>query len=775
MDFRYALRQLKRHPRFTAAAVLTLALGIGATTAVYAVVDAVYLKPLSFDHPERIVTIRVRTPKRGSWGVGAGTMMAVKQLPAVEHVAATLGSEHTLTGGALPEAVRGEAVTAEYFAVFGVPAAIGRTFAPEDESGVAPVVISDSLWRRAFGGELDVIGRAVHLSGEVHTIVGVMPRSFPSLEGSEFWTLLPVRSGDLSQMGRGPFDAVARLKHGDIAAARRQAASLSGSLGRIDGEPAEVTLAPLAEAWRSVSPSTWLTLLGAVSLVLLIACANVASLLLARGRARATELTVRRALGATRIRLMRQLLTESLVLAALAAGVGVALAWMLIRALFAVALPEVTRLADTTIDWRVIAFAGTTAGMSALLCGMIPAVTAVWRPGRLVETGRSATRQGRRLSQVLVGLEIALTLALLIGAAMMMARLAALVNIEVGFDPADVHVATLRPAGIGYANTSRFYDDALAELRNGGLEAAAISRMPLHRLIPSPVEIETDAGAVMAPRKRIVSAGALGLLGVPIVRGRDIGTMDSAGGERVALINSALSKQLSLAGEPLGSTVTLRTDGKSQRVRIIGIVTDFRDSYFRTPRPEIYVSASQFPSFSMHLVVRSEAPAHQVEAMLRRAVQQVDPRQAVSEVTTAEALRAAQTAYSRFMTMLVSVFGGLAVLLAISGVGSVVAASISERTREIGIRMSLGAARRHLTVLLVRDVAPAVVVGAMLGLVASRNLSHLLQSLMTGVRTFDPLIYGLTTFMLFVVAGIAVWLPLRAAYQIDPAVVLRTE
>jgi putative ABC transport system permease protein len=771
MDFRYALRQLKRHPRFSAAAVLTLALGIGATAAVYAVVDAVYLKPLSFHHPERIVTIRVRTPNGGNWGLGAGTMMAAKQLPMIEHVAAAVGSEQTLTGGALPEAVRGEAVTAEYFAVFGVPAAIGRTLSPRDEFGAAPVVISDSLWRRAFGGESDVIGRPVHLSGAIHTIIGVMPRGFPSLEGSEFWTLLPLRSGDLGEMGRGPFDALARLKNDDIAAARLHAASLSGSLGRIDGAPAELMLAPLADAWRSVSPSTLITLLGAAALVLLIACANVASLLLARGRARGTELTVRTALGATRSRLMRQLLTESLVLAALAAGVGVALAWVLIRALFATALPEVVRLSDTTIDWRVLVFAICVSGISVMLFGMMPAAAAA----RIAQMGRTATRHGRRASQLLIGIQVAVTLALLIGAAMMMARLHALLDIDVGFDPAGVYVATLRPAGIGYPDASRFYEHILTELRNEGLTAAMISRMPLHRLIPSPVEIETATGAVMAPRRRIASAGALSLLGVPVVRGRDIGAADSAGAERVALINATLSEQLSRTGDPLGSVITLRADGKPQQVRIVGVVQDFRDSYFRATRPEIYVSASQFPSFSMHLVIRSETPAHQVEATLRRAVQHVDPRQAVSEVATAEALAATQTAYSRFMTTLVSLFGGLGILLAVSGVGSVVAASISERMREIAIRMSLGAARRHLALLLVRDVASAVLVGTIVGLAATYNFSHLLRSLMTGVRAFDPLIYAVAMLMLFCVEGFAAWLPVRAVYRVDPAVVLRSE
>ena len=775
LDLRYAIRQMRRNPRFTVVAVLTLALGIGATAAVYAVVDAVYLKPLPYDDPERIVTIRVRTESGGSSGVAAGTMMAVKELPAVEHVAAAVGSDHTLTGGELPQAVRGEAVTADYFGVFGVRAALGRTFSPQDESGAAPVVISDSLWRRAFGGELNVVGRIVHLSGDIHTVVGVMPHDFPSLEGSELWILLPLRSGDLSQTGRGPFDAVARLRNDDIAAARLQAASVSASLAPINGEPAEVVLAPVAEAWRSVSPSTLFTLLGAVSLVLLIACANVASLLISRGRTRATELMVRTALGATRARLLRQLLTESFVLAAIAAGAGIALAWALIRALFATALPDVARLADTTIDWRVIAFAIGAAALSVFLFGMMPAVTAVWRPRRIAEAGRLSTRQGWRLSQIVIGAEVALTLALLIGSAMMMARLQALLNIDVGFDSRDVHVAALRPADIGYANTSRFYERVVAELRHAGLDAAAISRMPIHRLIPSPVEIQTDAGAARTARMRIVSAGALSLLRVPIVRGRDISAPDSAGAEPVAVINTRLAEQLAAAGDPLGSVISLRVDGKPQQVRVVGIVQEFRDSYFRPTRPEVYVSAAQFPSFRMHVIVRSSQPAHQVEAAFRQAVQRVDPRQAVSDVTTAATLAVAHTAYSRFMTTLVSLFGGLAILLAVSGIGSVVAASISERTREIGIRVSLGAARRHLTSLLVRDVAPAIIIGAAVGLLAAYNFSHLLRSLMSGVKAFDPMVYGATMVMLLAVAGFAAWLPLRAAYRIDPAIVLRSE
>jgi putative ABC transport system permease protein len=466
MDLRYAARHLVRHPRFAIAAIATLALGIGATSAVYAVVDAVYLKPPPYSDPDRIVSIRVRVPGQGSWGIAAGTMTAVAQLPVVQQAAVAITSEHTLSGGDRPLLVSGEAVSGEFFAVLGVQAALGRTLSSHDDPDTSPIVLGHALWRRSFGANPAVLGRSIALDGTAHTVVGVMPPSFRTLEEADYWTLLPLRPGDLAQSGRGPFDGYARLRTDDHRAARSQAAAVSAQLAAIDGHPAEVELAPIADAWPSVSRTTLMTLLGAVSLVLLIACANVANLLLARGQARRPELAVRAALGATRGRLVRQLLVEALVLAGAAAAAGLALAWVLLRVLFTIAVPDVARISEAAVDWRTAAFTAAVAAASVVLFGMAPAVTTAWRGRPALTPQRTvSSRGGRRLSQLLIGLEVALTLALLAAGVTMLGRLHALLSIETGFNTDDLHVVTLRPSGSPYPDTAAFYTRVVTSLQ----------------------------------------------------------------------------------------------------------------------------------------------------------------------------------------------------------------------------------------------------------------------------------------------------------------------
>jgi predicted permease len=706
-------------------------------------------------------------------------MVAVSQLPAVQYAAVAMTIEAALTGGDTAQYVRGEAVSADYFAVFGLRPVLGRTLAAGDRPGDAAVVLADSLWRKSFGAAPDVIGRTVHLNGVIHTIVGVMPPTFLSLDNSQFWKLLDLRPGELTQSGRGPYYAVARLATADIEVARRQAQGLSQGLLPIDGEAVEVSLTPLADAWVSVPPSTLLTLLGAVSFVLLIACGNVANLLLVRGRRRSTELMIRAALGATQLRLLRHLFTECFVLAVLAAGAGTGLAWLLIRLMLATARPEVARLGDVTVDWRVTVFAIAAAGVSILVFGIGPAIMTVSRPGILANSGRSATpRRGRHASQILIGIEVALTLALLTGSGLVLTRLHALLSVEVGFETRHLHVATLRPTTIDYRARSPFYAAVAAALERDGHEVAVISSMPLGSSIAGPVEVRTGGpdSAPLSARMRVTSAGALTLLKVPILRGRDIAPDDRAGQEEVAVVNAMMAAQLSPTGDPVGSMVTVRTfDRQTRRVRIIGVCADFRDSYFRPARPEIYGSLAQFPSSLAYLLVRGPGPTASVEAAIGQAVEQVDPRQAPAEVVTAGSLGVVQTAYSRFIAMLVSVFAAFALLLAVSGIVSVVGASIAERTRELGLRISLGAAPRQLAVLLLRDIVPAVVLGAIVGLVAAYNLSHLVRVVLTGSSPFDPAAYAAAAVLMIVVAGAAAWYPLRSAYRIDPAVVLRAD
>jgi putative ABC transport system permease protein len=772
-DVRYATRLLRRSPGFAAAAIGTLAVGLGATAAMFAVLDAVLLRPLPYAEPDRVVELRFGNQTGGVWGVGAGAIAAVRDLPAVEHAAGIISTERALLAPDVSLLVMGDAATEEFFQVFGVPAAIGRTFSPVDREAGAVVVLSDRLWRRAFSSRPDVVGEHVSMNGVPHLVLGVMPPDFRTDLGLrddvDFWVLYRISSAEAADFGHGSYRAVVRLRTADHAIARAQLAGLDLPPARTDtGEPLTLRLIPPLDVMSTFYGRILWSLLGAVALVLLLACGNVANLLLARGRQRAPELVIRGAIGASRGRIARQLLVECAVLAAAAAAAGAAVAWLLIAAvpLLPVDTMNIARMDQVAASGRVYGFLLVLTAATVLVFGLFPAIAAA-RPGSAGV--RSVTRRRGRASQALIALEVAATVALLVGSGAVAVRVAALMSTEVGFDLDGLQMASLRPMGPEYqdAGLTRLYQDVLDRLRErSGIEAVVIDRPPLDFwraepvgvLPPKPGEEEVRAGL------RVMSAGALTFLGADLIAGRDFRTSDGPGAPPAGIVNASLAARLVPAGaSPVGATVTLIWRDERRVLQIVGVVNDLRDSVYRPAGPEIFLSAPQFPPRRASFVLRSQRPAEQTAAALREALRDVDPRQAVSDVASFGGRIRLYTALSRFVGILLIAFAALAVLLAATGVLAVVGGAVASRTREIGIRVALGARRRHVVAALSHEFVPALAAGACGGFAAAYALSNVIRALVPGIAAFHPAAYAAALGGVGLVAVIGAWWPIRRA------------
>jgi putative ABC transport system permease protein len=786
-DARHALRLLRGSPGITLTAVMTLAVGIGATTGVYSIYNAVLLKPLPFDHPERIVAIWVRRTTGGVYGISGGTLTAVSSLPAVDRAAVTIGTEQTLLAGGDPEVLGGALVTGEFFAVFGVSAALGRSLDVSDAAAEgSPVVLSYRLWQRRFGGDPGVIGRALRLGDAIHTMVGVMPQSFRYPDDADYWAPYVLSASELARFGTGPFTGVARLRTSDIAAASTQAMVLGAPTpaGR-DGE-SKVMFVPLIESMAGLYRSNLALLLGAVSMVLLISCLNVANLLLAQGTARQQELAIRGAIGATRRQLLRQLVAESVVLATGGAAAGLALAQLIVTSLPSLGTLDIPRLDEASLDWRVLTFAVAAASGSVCIFGIAPPWLSIRRVAPALGAGRTvAGPRKRTASHVLVALQVAATLALLVGSALALTSLYRQHKVDFGFDTRDLTVTTIRPSsatlkrlgGIG------FHERILEGLRGDPeFEAvAAMSHVPLERQLALAASVTTDEGLVVpegrsGSRLRVLSPGAFQTLGVPIVRGRDFSRTDREGAPLVTIVNETLARKLWGTREPLGESILVESRGAKRFYLVVGVARDFRPSIRRAPQPEAYLASTQEVS-RLKFVVRSKLPADTVAARVRGLILSEDPEAPIAGISTVSGLIWDGTAYTRFHAALVTIFGVFAALLASSGILAVVMYTVARRTREIGVRIAIGATPHQVVMLLVREMTPPLVFGLAGGLLAIYNLAYLLQrqGVLFEVGQFAPGLYAAVTVVLAVLALLAAWLPARHAGRVEPMVALRSE
>jgi len=796
-DLRYGARMLLRNPGFTLIAVLTLALGIGANSAVFSVVNSILLRPLPYRDSDRLVTIGHSYSKLNMIGpVSAPAFFDYRDQSAVfESAALFSGTNRNLTGQGEPERLSGQRVSASYFPTLGVQAILGRTFSPEeDQQGHHRVVaLSYGLWQRRFGSDPAVLGRTLTLDGESYTVVGVMPAS---LYGeTEIWVPVALTPEEAALRQWNHLSMVARLKPGvSLQQAQTAMNTLADRLRQqypqiYSGGSWGIAVKSLFEESVGEIRRALLVLLVAVSFVLLIACANLTNLLLARSATRRKEVAIRAALGAGRLRLVRQLLTESLLLALLGGGFGLLLSLFGVDLLVALNHGNIPRWQEIGVDGRVLTFTLAVSLMTSALFGLAPALQSskIELTAALKEGGRSSVSGFRSfgLRNLLVVSEVALALVLLVGAGLLLRSFARLLEVNLGFQPQNLLTmqVSLPTSKYGTPEQRRaFYEQALGQIRAlpGVVSAGAVSNLPLSGAMTSSgftIEGHQTMQRELYPADpRSASSEYLQTMSIPLLRGRYFTERDRAGAPEVVIIDEVLARRYFPNEDPLGKRLAVEGPGWREIVGIVGQIkykgldVDYQG--------QLYFPHAQDPwrgMYRMNLVVRTTAEPMSLVSAVRGAIQRVDKDQPVYRVMAMEQLVADSVAQRRFSMFLLGLFAALALLLAAVGLYGVLAYSVTERTHEIGVRMALGAQRRDVLKLVVGHGLMLALTGVAIGLVASFVLTRLMKNLLFGVRATDPLTFATIALLLTVVALVACYLPARRATKVDPLVALRCE
>jgi putative ABC transport system permease protein len=801
-DIRYGLRMLAKNPGFTVVAVVTLALGIGANTAVFSVVNTVLLRPLPYKEADRLVTVWGKNLEKGyDFDLVSPPDFADwrAQNRVFEEMAASDDAMYTLTGTGEPTSITAYKFSAGFFHVLGVPPIIGRTFLPEEEQPGKNrvVVLSYRLWQSRFGGDRGVIEKMVRLNGEPYTVIGIMPPSFEYPQDTELWTPLRVEPNLANNRGVRFLRVLARLKPGvRIKEAEAEMNTIASRLEREypDTNKGEgVYLKTLRDMKVGDIRPALLVLLGAVSFVLLIACANVANLLLARATARQREIAIRGALGASRVRMVRQFLTESVLLAVLGGGLGLLLASWGVGGLVAMFPPTISNLniprVDTIpIDDKVLGFALCASLLTGVIFGLAPAFEACrLNPNEsLKEAGRSlaSSAQGRRFRSALVVSEVALSLILLSAAGLLMKSFLHLLQGDLGFD--SNHVLTLRVWLPQYKYKTdpqqrAFSSQVVEKIRSlpGVQSVGAVTFLPLSgwwgqrgfTIEGRPVSPQNPQPAVVWSS---VTTDYFRTLGIPLVKGRFFSGRDIDEAPGVAIISKGLARQFWPTEDPIGKRITL--EGQRSPREIVGVVGDVRQfGLVSEPRPEIYIPFDQATTPLICFAVRTASDPINLANAVRHEVWAVDKDQAVSHVMTMEQLAAESLAPQRISLLLIAIFAALALILAAVGLYGVLAYSVTQRTHEVGIRMALGAGAGDVLKLVVGQGLILTLLGVAIGLAASFGLTRFLSSLLYGVRPTDPATFAGVSLLLTGVALAASYIPARRATKVDPMVALRYE
>jgi len=801
-DLRYAVRTLVERPGFTVVAVLTIALGVGGTTAMFGVVDAVLLRPLPYAEPDRLVMLWTRTPggpqAAASWPEFVDWR---EQSHSFADMAVWRGQSVSLTGGAEPERVVGAFVSDRFFPLLGARPALGRTFTAEetDPATARPVaVLGHGLWQRRFGSDPGILGRSLVLNGQSHTVVGVLGPDFDGGNApAHGWFMgcdvfLPISYfPNKKGLARGETEilVLGRLRPGvDASQAGTDMAVVARRLEQAYPDTHAgrgVEIVPLHEQIVGSFKPALLVLLGAVGLVLLIACANVANLLLARASRRRRELAVRAALGAGRTRLLRQLLTESAVLALLGGALGLLVGHWGLALLLSLA-PAGVLPGSLTLDGRVMAFALVLTAATGVCFGLVPALQAS-RPdldGVLKEAGRGGSGSaGHRFRDVLVVAEVTLSLVLLVGAGLLLRSAVALQRAELGFRPDHVLTAEFRLPPARYPEPrviAAFFRQTLERLRAvPGIESAALARaVPFSGNGGSTTfqvegEPEPPKGREPVAQLNIVSPDYFRTMGVRQLEGRDFDEHDTADVPSVAVVNETMARQLWPGMDPIGRRLRLRDAGW---VTVVGVVGDVRHSGpSEPPQPQIYTTHEQDARIFACVVARTAGEPMAMAAPMRAALWAVDKDQPVWKVRAMEELVTGSRGTARAMSLLVGVFAAVALALAGVGIYGVMAYAVSQRTREIGIRMALGAASGRVLRLVVGRALVLTSVAIVLGAIGATVLARLLGTLLFGVGPADPVTFGVAAAALASVGTLAAYLPARRAARIDPVRALAEE
>jgi putative ABC transport system permease protein len=798
-DLRYGVRMLLKNPGFTLAALITLALGIASSTAIFSVIDGVLLHPLPYPDSEKILVL---DPTQRSTGTPGGAFAPANyidyaaQNDVFTQVSASRGEQFSLSDGDRPERVRGTMATSNLFPLFGVSPILGRTLLPSDEQpGHSHVVVlSSELWARRYGSDRNIIGREISLNDEPHTVVGIMPPNYLPDGYGELWVPSafgiptnslrpnvdprPIRSSNY-------LDVFARLKPGvTLEKARAEMDAISRRLEQQyqnDNQDVGIKVTPLHEDVVGGIRPVLLLLFAAVGFLLFIGCANVANLLLARAATRSREISIRAAMGASRSRLIRQLLTESVLLAVIGGAIGAVLAAWAIPLLMAMAPPALRNFKEIGLNGPVLAFSLVVSVVTGILFGLAPAITsASGNPAESLKQGeRGSTAGGSRRRAFLIATEVGLSLVLLIGAGLMIKSFANLTKVAPGFNPDRLLVFTIGASAKANDDQQvQFYQQILQQTATvpGVEHVAAVSRLPFSggnssRTFNRPGSTKQDNADI-----RVATADYFQTMGMPLVRGRNFNEHDTKDSTRVAIINEQCAKDVFPGEDPIGQYVE-NYGPKNEKLQVVGVVGNVRHLALETaPRPELYQPLGQGLWPSVFIAVRT-TPENSLTLLpaVQQAVWSVNKSVPLGNPRTMNDIIGRSLLQKKFTMMLLSIFAGAALILAAVGLYGVISYSVAQRTRELGIRIALGAQRSDVLRLILRQGMTLVAAGVIFGVAASLGLTRLIASLLYGISASDPITFVLLSLALTLVAFVACWLPARRASAVDPIVALHAE
>lgn len=810
-DFLYGLRQLRHNPGFTTVAILTLALGIGANTAIFSVVNAVLLRPLSFAAPQQLVSV-VSTRLHGNVPDNA-SYPDFADWRAQNHVFSQMAAydtdNFTLTGQGEAMHIQGAVVSADLFSLLGVKPVLGRAFLPDEDklpaaNGAFAIILSHRLWRERFNADPGIVGRTIEIDNRDFAVVGVMPAGFQfpiQAEPADFWMTMaitfvtaPGLPSMAEQRGAHYLDVIARLKpHVSRAEAQAEMNTIVSRLNKQypDNAPRGVEVVPEMDRVAGPARPALLILLAAVGCVLLIACANVANLMLARGASRQKEMAVRAALGAGRGRMIRQLLTESVLLASLGGVLGAALGLWGISGLISLLPVDIPRLVGTRIDSTVLLFTALVSMLTGILFGLAPVaqssrldfVESLKEGGR----GLSEGLHGSRARGFLVMADVAVAAVLLVGAGLLINSFLRLQRVDPGFNPQRVLTFKMDLPYVRYSGLrqTQFFKRALERLSHlpGVLSASAVLPLPLDgNEVGTFLTIEGQPVAEAdQPRTCYswVEPGYFRTVGIPLTKGRDFAAADDLKATPVVIINQTLARRFFPHQDPIGKRIKpgIGNGYKMPPFReIVGVVGDVRQYGLPSaPGPEVYVPLEQSPLGSMNFVVHTGVDPLSMVDTIRKEIAEMDKDLPFYSVKTFNQYLGRGLAQPRFLALLLGLFAGLALALAAVGLYGLISYSVSRRTHEIGIRMALGATQREVLSMVVEQGAVLAAIGGAVGLVAAFALTRLMASLLYGVGSTDPLTFGAVSLLLAGVALLASYVPARQATKVDPMVALRYE
>jgi putative ABC transport system permease protein len=805
-DVRYGVRMLAKHRAFTAVAVFTLALGIGANTAIFSVVNELLLRPLPYRDADRIVMLWEVTPEgRHQNTTSRANFRAWRsQNTSYENVAAFSDQRFNLTGDGEPEELSVQMATPELFKILGVDPLLGRTFLPDDDGKPPMAVLSYGLWQRRFGGQASVIGQPITLSSVKFTVIGVMPANFQfhikqrsgTGRPAELWTILPMTVGPGANE-RGRFlSVVGKLKDGvtvDRAAAelRTIEARLSDEVPQFNKNFSAEVLPLREQFFGNVRRPLWL-MLGAVGFVLLIACANVANLLLSLATSREKEIAVRAALGARRTRIVRQLLTESLLLALLGSALGLGFAWLGIKALMLISPKDLVSFQSVSLNMRVLLWTLGVSILTGIIFGLAPAlhISRLNLNDSLKDGGKSESGQAsgsRRLRSALVVSEIALAVVLLASAGLLIRSFIRLQQVDRGFQTDNILTMVVRLPDAKYpqdAQVVAFFNQALEKVRQlpSVRSAGMVNHLPLYGGLGSNTGFkilgrpEPPPGQGPSTDVRVVDSEYFTTMGIPLLRGRNFTSDELREPRQKILINEVLARTYFASEDPIGQRLDVGMFEKPTPAEIIGVVGNVRyDSLVDESPPAVYFPHPDLAYSFMTLVVRTDGEPAAIAPAIQREIRTLDPNQPVSDLRTMNQVMSEWVSRSRFNTLLLGLFAGLATLLSAVGIFGVMNYSVALRTRELGLRLAVGAQPRQVLLLVLKQGLLLTIAGVILGLAAAFALTRLLSGLLFGVAAVDVTTFATISLLLVVVSLLACYLPARRAMRIDPLRALRYE